>query len=169
MSPIPNPISRTPNPVPTGYSLLEVLVATAILAIGLLAIFGLTQSARQRSLDASDLAAVELVAETTLNELLAKQTLIEPVPPCPIDGARYWKLEVKLYPSTRGDLVTVFLNAQKFSPQDNLPTGISFQLLRWVPKHRVNSGSGVRDSGFGIGGTESEGREGIPEFDDPYL
>jgi len=156
------PELRTPNPVlPTGYSLLEVLVATAILAIGLLAIFGLARSAQQRSLDASDLAAVQLTAETTLNELLAKQAPIEPIPPRPIDGARDWRLEVKLYHSPRSDLVTVFLNAQKFSPQDNRPTGISFQLVRWVSKNRVRLMGSPSGPFFG-------NSLPISEFDDPY-
>ena len=146
---------------PAGYSLLEVLIATAILAIGLLAILGLTRSAHQRSLDASDLAAVELVMQTTLNELMAKQNPIEPIPLRPIDGVRHWKLEVQLYESPRPDLVTVFLNAQKFSPQGDLPVGISFQLVRWVPKHRVHSRFGTQNSEF-------ENRGEVTEFDDPF-
>ena len=141
----------------SGYSLLEVLVATTLLAIGLLAIFGLAQSAHKRSLDASDLAAVELAVQTTLNELLARQSPIEPIPQRPIDGARNWKLEVKLYESPRPDLATIYINAQKFMPPDDLPAGVSFQLVRWVSKARCN----VRDSGFEIPAV-------VSEFDDPF-
>ena len=143
-----------------GYSLLEVLVATAILAIGLLAIFGLVQSARQRSLDASDLAAVELAVQTTLNELLAKQNPMEPIPLRPIAGVRNWKLEVQFYDSPRPDMATIFLNAQKLTPQGDLPVGISFQLVRWVPKHRVRLMETPSDPFL----------ESTPtsEFDDPY-
>jgi len=141
------------------YSLLEVLMATTILAVGLLAIFGLTRSAHDRSLDASDLAAVELAVQTTLNELLAGQSPIKPIPPHPIDGVRNWKLEVKLYNSPRSELASLFINAQKFSPQDDSPVGISFQLVRWVPKARClvqNSGFGNQEAGF------------VSEFDDPF-
>ena len=143
----------------SGYSLLEVLVATAILAVGLLAIFSLTRSAQKRSLDASDLAAVELAAQTTLNELLAGRNPIEPVPPRSIDGVRNWKLEVKLYESPRPDLATIFINAQKFMPPDDLPAEISFQLVRWVPKRRVRLAESS-DPSF----------ESAPfsEFDDPF-
>ena len=144
----------------TGYSLLEVLMATAILAVGLLAILGLTRSAHQRSRDASDLAAVELAVQTTLNELLAKQSPIEPIPPRPIDGVRNWKLEVKLYDSPRNDLATMFLLAQKFTPQGDVPVGISFQLVRWVSKARCV----IRDSGF-----ENQDTGFVSEFDDPYF
>ena len=142
-----------------GYSLLEVLVATTILAIGLLAIFGLTRSAHHRSLDASDLAAVELAAETMLNELLARQSPIEPISWRPIDGVRNWKLEVKLYESPRPDLASIFINAQKFAPQGDVPVEISFQLVRWVPKRKCRG----QDSG-------GENREAgiVSEFDDPF-
>ena len=141
----------------SGYSLLEVLVATTILAIGLLAIFGLTQSAHMRSLDASDLAAVEIAVQTALNELLAKQSSIEPIPPRSIDGVRHWKLEVKLYESPRPGLAAVYINAQKFMPPEGLPAGISFQLVRWVPRARCL----IRD-------TELDRREVVSEFDDLF-
>jgi len=140
-----------------GYSLLEVLTATTILAIGLLAIFSLTRSAHQRSLDASDLAAVELAVQTTLNELLAQQGPIEPIPLRPIDGVRHWKLEVKLYGSPRPDLASIYINAQKFMPPDDLPAEISFQLVRWVPKARC----AVRDAGLEIPTV-------VSEFDEPF-
>ncbi len=122
----------------SGYSLLEILIATTVLALGLLAIFGLTQTAHQRSLDSSDLAAVELALQSTLNELLAQQKPIEPLTFRPIEGVRHWMLEVKLFESPRPGLATIFLNAQKFSPQGDGPDGPSFQLVRWIPKHRVN-------------------------------
>ena len=142
-----------------GYSLLEVLMATTILAVGLLAIFCLTRSAHHRSLDASDLAAVELAAETMLNELLARQSPIEPIPLRSIDGVRNWKLEVKLYESPRPDLAAIFINAQKFTPQGDVPVGISFQLVRWVPKVRCevrDFEGGNREAGF------------VSEFDDLF-
>ena len=141
----------------SGYSLLEILIATSILAVGLLAIVSLAQSAHRRSQDASDLAAVELAVQTTLNELLAKQSPLEPIPPRPIDGVRNWKLEVQLYESPRPDLVTVLLNAQKFTPQDGSPVGISYQLVRWVPKHRVRLMESSVDP------------FPVSEYDDPYL
>jgi hypothetical protein len=141
---------------------LEVLAATTILAVGLVAIFGLTRSAHQRSVAASDLAAVELAVEATLNELMAKQSPIAPIPLRPIDGVRHWKLEVKLYDSPRSDLATLFINAQKFTPEGTLPTETSFPLVRWVPRIRC-SGLGVRGSGFGVWDSES-----VTEFDDPF-
>lgn len=113
------------------------LIATAILALGLVAIFGLTHTAHQRSVDAADLAAVELACQTTLNELLANQNPIAPVAAKSIDGVRHWKLEVRVGNAPRPGLATLVIYAQKFDPQGELPTGTSFQLVRWVPQSRV--------------------------------
>ena len=121
----------------SGYTLIEVLVATTVLALGLAAIFGLTRSALRTSADAADLADVQLACQTELNELMARQTPIKSVGPKDIDGLSDWKMTVAVYPAPKPRLYTVHVSAQKYSPLDNVPYGTLFQLLRWVPESRV--------------------------------
>lgn len=120
-----------------GYSLLEILVALTILVIGLAAVFGITQSARHRSIASSNLAAAQLSCQTTLNELLAKQQPIAPIPLRPIEGLQHWKLTVNLYAASQQGLSVIHVTALEYLPQSDIPTGISYQLLRWIPIERV--------------------------------
>lgn len=121
----------------SGYTLIEVLFATTVLALGLAAIFGLTRSALRKSADAADLADVQLACQTELNELIARQTPIRPSGPKAIEGLTDWKMAIAVYPSSKPELYTIHLSAQKISSYDSVPYGTLFELLRWVPEHRV--------------------------------
>lgn len=121
----------------SGYTLIEVLFATTVLALGLAAVFGLTRSALRKSTDASDLADVQLACQTELNELISRQTPIRPSGSQAIEGLTDWKMTVAVYPSPKPELYTVHISAQKVNSYDGVPYGTLFELLRWVPEHRV--------------------------------
>ncbi|MDR2706908.1 MAG: prepilin-type N-terminal cleavage/methylation domain-containing protein [Planctomycetaceae bacterium] len=120
-----------------GYTLLEILMATAILLLGLTAILGIMRSTHQRSVAAADLADAQLACQTLLNELLAQQSRIKPIPAKPIEGLPDWKITVTVYPATQSGLFTVHVIAQKFDSKTQMPVGIMYQLFRWVPQDRV--------------------------------
>lgn len=120
-----------------GYTLLEILVATTILVIGLASLFGIARSAQKKSVDAADLASVQLACQSTLNELLARQAPIKSFGIRNLDDVPQWKITLDIRPSPKRGLYTLHLTAQKFTLQGDLPVGAPFHLLRWVPEERV--------------------------------
>lgn len=119
------------------YTLLEVLIATAVLVVGLIAVFSVSRAAQKKSVDASELAAAQLAAQTLLNELLAAEEPIRPIAFRPLEGLRFWKIAVNVHPTPENDLLAVLITSQKFTPQGDMPTGVPYHLVRWVPRHRV--------------------------------
>ncbi len=119
-----------------GYTLLEILMATAVLALGLSAVFGISRSALRKSVDAAELADAQLACQTKLNELLARQTPISAEPPAGIENLPNWKMTVHIYDAPRPGMSVLHLSAQKFTP-DGTPYEGLYQLLRWIPQHRV--------------------------------
>lgn len=141
---------------PAGYTLLEVLIATGILVVGLAAVFGVTRLAQRKSITASDLAVAQLEYQAILNENLAKQDLIKPFAPRPLDKAKNWLIALNIYPSPQPGLAVLHLSAQKFSQLGNIIDGPPYHLVRWIPQHRVqlpNQQNAMTES---------------MEFDDPY-
>ncbi|MCL2744075.1 MAG: type II secretion system GspH family protein [Planctomycetaceae bacterium] len=119
------------------YTLLEVVLATAVMAIGLVVVFGMMNSARKKATDASELADVQLQCQTLLNEELAKQTPIKPMAPRPLTGIPNWYAGLFIYPTANGEMYAVHIAAQKLSPIDGTPQSAPFHLIRWVSKHRA--------------------------------
>jgi prepilin-type N-terminal cleavage/methylation domain-containing protein len=140
-----------------GYTLLEILMATAILLLGLTAVLGIMRSTHQRSVAAADLADAQLACQTLLNELLAQQSRIKPVSAKPIEGLPDWNITVTVYPAPRTGLFVVHVAAQKINPNTKLPTGIMYQLLRWIPQDRIEIPE------------NNEIIEGTDLFDEPFF
>lgn len=120
-----------------GYTLLEILLATTVLVIGLAAVLNLTQAGRKKSIAASDLSAVQLTCQSTLNRLLAQQAPIQPFGPIDLMGVSRWKIALQIYPSPKEGLYVLHMVAQKFEADGVYTTGPPFHLLRWVPEHRI--------------------------------
>jgi prepilin-type N-terminal cleavage/methylation domain-containing protein len=139
-----------------GYTLLEVLIATAILLLGLTAVLGIVRSIHKRSVAAADLADAQLACQTLLNELLAQQSPIKPVPAQPIAGLPDWNIALAIYPSPQPELYVLHLTARKSDPATKIPVGVTYQLLRWVHRDRVE----IPES--------KETIEGFNLFDDPF-
>jgi prepilin-type N-terminal cleavage/methylation domain-containing protein len=131
----------TPQPRQTGYTLLEVVLATAVMAVGLIAVFGMTDIARKKAVNAAELAEVQLQCQTLLNEELAKQTPLRPVAPRPLAGIPNWYAGLYIEPAAEinghTEMYAVHIAAQKLSPVDGTPQSPPFHLIRWIPKHRA--------------------------------
>jgi prepilin-type N-terminal cleavage/methylation domain-containing protein len=139
------------------YTLLEILIATTILLLGLTAVFGVMRSAQKRSVAAADLADAQLACLTAMNELLAQQSPIKPSLPKTIEGLPDWKMTVAVFPSIKPELYVLHVIAQKFDSKGEMPVGIMYQLLRWIPSYRVELTK------------QNDGIEGISVFDDLFL
>lgn len=141
-----------------GYTLLEVLMAAAVLVIGLSAVLGLMRSAQQRSAAAADLAAAQLACETVLNELLAQQQPLTFVQGKPIDGLPDWRINIEVRATAQPELRAVHLLAQRYTVDGEL-AGTKYELIRWLPASRIQLPQDTAN-----GGAIDE----TNDFDDPF-
>ncbi|GHT17248.1 hypothetical protein FACS1894189_2780 [Planctomycetales bacterium] len=140
----------------SGYTLLEVLIATAVLVLGLAAVFGTSNSAQRKAIAAAELTDVQLACQSALNELLVQPKPIKPVSDLNIVGLPNWKIAVECYSSPQKGLAVLHLSAQQFLPVSHIPLGFRYQLLRWVPEERI------------LSATQSEIINEVNEFDDLF-
>ena len=120
-----------------GFTLLEVLLAVAILLVGLTAVFHTSRSALQRMSAARELTEAQNACQSVLNELLAQSAPIQPNEGRTIEHLPNWRIRVDIYPAPQPGLYVLHLSAQQFSSTDNTLLGIKYQLLRWVPAERI--------------------------------
>jgi len=119
-----------------GFTLLEILITTAILLIGLTAVFQTTRSALQRMTMAKELTEAQNACQAVLNELLAQSAPIQPEPGRTVEHLPYWNIRIDIYPAAQEGLYVLHLSAQQFS-QDGTWLGTKYQLIRWIPAVRV--------------------------------
>ncbi len=115
-----------------GFTLLEIILAIAVLLIGLLAITKLTDLARRDSTQAEELAIVQLACQTKMNELLAtnnRSTVA--INEQPIVGVRNWYLSVHYFSVGREGLIGIRIFARKPAEEPAEPDQ-RFELVRWV-------------------------------------
>lgn len=118
----------------SAYSLLEVIVALAILLLGLAALSQLTGLSGTASRDSEEFAIVQLATQAKLNELLATQETIIPVSEEPILGVYNWTISVEPTDSGRPGLTALHIIAKK---KDNQNRAVSrYELIRWVTNDR---------------------------------
>ena len=125
------------NQQQNGFTLLEILLTTTILLIGLTAIFQTTRSALQSMASARELTEAQNACQAVLNELLAQSAPIQPDSGKTITNLPHWKIRIDIYPAPQPDLYVLHLSAPQFSPLDNILLGIKYQLIRWIPAERV--------------------------------
>jgi len=139
---------------PSGFTLLEVLLAVAILLIGLTAMFHTAHSALLRMSIAKELTDAQNACQSVLNELLAQAAPIRPDTGKTMDRLPNWRIRVDIYPASQPDLYVLHLSAQQFSPTDDTLIDTKYQLIRWVPAERVQLPD-EQSMPFGISGFES--------------
>ena len=120
-----------------GFTLIEILLTTAILLIGLTAVFQTTKSALQRTAEARDLTEAQNACQAVLNELLAQSAPIQPDLGRIVENLPNRKIKIDIYPASQSGLYVLHLSAQQFSPTGGMLVGTRYQLLRWVPAKRV--------------------------------
>jgi len=121
----------------SGFTLLEILLTTAILLIGLTAVFHTTRSALQRIAAARELTEVQNACHSLLQELLVQAAPIRPDAGKTIPHLPNWKIRVDLYPAPQPRLYVLHLSAQQFSSKDGVLLDTKHHLIRWIPIERV--------------------------------
>jgi len=117
--------------MPRGFTLLELLIAMAILLMGLSAIYHLNNNSRATSVAAEELAVVQLACQTKMNELLASNT--RPIRAGSIEAIPHtngWTMSVATFSLNRPGLYGVRITAKK---QGAAVTDINgyYELVRW--------------------------------------
>ena len=132
----------------TGFSLMEVLLATSIL-LGCLVVLGeLAAVGRRHAHDAEHLTTAQLISRTKLNEILAGVELVSSVQEQPLQDAPGWVYSVEVEPLDRLGLasvrVTVSENLPELDEAANLRRVRQFTLTRWIrdPDQQTTAGPG---------------------------
>ncbi|MFZ1935993.1 MAG: prepilin-type N-terminal cleavage/methylation domain-containing protein [Thermoguttaceae bacterium] len=146
-----------------GFSLLEVILALAILA-GSIAVLGESSRLALRNAEiARDLAHAQLLCESKMAEITVGITAAETVGNTPFDTT----MTASLDPSAPGWLYSIDtqttdeegLIAVRVTVTRNLPAAkhpVSFSLVRWIPDPNATSSSGSGgNSSSGSGGNSS--------------
>jgi len=149
----------------TGFSLMEVLLATSLL-LGCLVVLGeLAAVGRRHAYDAEHLTAAQLICQTKLNEILAGVELVSSVQDQPLEEAPGWVYSVEVESLDRLGLasvrVTVSEDLSELDGAANPRPAKQFTLTRWIrdPYQQTTAGPDsdsllVPPLGESFGGTD---------------
>jgi prepilin-type N-terminal cleavage/methylation domain-containing protein len=155
---------------PSGFSLLEVILALAIL-VGAIAVIGELIATGTRAAGAArDLTQAQLLCESKLNEITAGILIPDPVQGAPIETDMEWLYSIDLFPSDQNGIVAVKVTVYQDLPVERRP--VTFSLVRWLQDPGIelpepedtSSAGGSSTSGTGSsasqGGSQSTGAAG---------
>jgi type II secretion system protein I len=150
-----------------GFSLLEVILALAILA-GSIAILGESSRLALRNAQiARDLAHAQLLCESKLTEIAIGVTAAETVSSTAFDatttdslepGEPAWMYSIDTQTTDEDGLIAVRVTVTRDLPPERHP--VNFSLIRWLPdpNYTPSSGSGTSTgSGTSSGNSSSSG------------
>ena len=125
-----------------GFSLLEVILALAILA-GAIAMLGeASRLALRNAAVAKDMARAQLLCETKLSEIVAGITTLEPVQGAAFDTVAdpdepAWLYSIETEPTDEDGLISVRVTVTRDMPPEERP--IRFSVVRWFPDPSASS------------------------------
>ena len=145
----------------TGFSLLEVLLATSILLACFIVLGELAQVGRRHAEDIQELTTAQLICQTKLNEIVAGAAPLASVENAPAEGTPGWVYSVDIEYLDSLDLVAVRVTVAGEPGEPDNPAQRrrkSFALTRWMhsaaAENRASYSSGLMEptaSMFGFG------------------
>lgn len=126
-----------------GYSLMEVLLATAILLSSVLVLMELASIGRYYVQSVDGQSTAQMLCQTALNEILAGAEPLQEVEDRVFEDHPDWVYSVEIEPSDRPTLVAVRVTVRQ-QPAEG-PNGAvrgkpkQFSLVRWVPEEDRHS------------------------------
>jgi type II secretory pathway pseudopilin PulG len=127
-----------------GFSLLEVLLATAILIGSSVVLMELASIGMRHAASARDLSQAQRLCQSKLNEIIVGIAPAETVRPAPCEEDPRWTYWVNVQPTERAGLVMLEVGvAQELASRKQLNR---FTLVRWIrdPKKENESTSPVK-------------------------
>ena len=134
-----------------GFSLLEVIIATAILATSTVLLLGLFSTGERHSRRAETRVLAQMLCQSKLDELLADPALLAIVDGEPLAGYADWTYSVDWTPTDIDGLVRLRVSVSEVATMDRLestltaPDRNAFELVRWTrfeSRHDRFSGRG---------------------------
>lgn len=125
-------LTRVPTS-PGAFTLLEVILAIAILSMGLLTVGEVVRNSYRNATQASGGLEAQLVAQSVMEELKSGVRPLENFGPSAIDrelALGEWMVEVRVEPSITVELVEVQVRVGRTFEGDEIP---SCELVRWFP------------------------------------
>ena len=119
----------------TGFSLLEVLMATSILLACFIVLGELAQVGRRHAEDVQDLTTAQLICQSKLNEIVAGAAPLASVEDAAVEGTSGWVYSVDIEYRDRLDLVSVRVTVAGEPGETDNPAQRrkkSFALTRWM-------------------------------------
>lgn len=122
---------RPARQLSAGFSLLEVVLALAILT-GAIAVLGeLARSGMHSARLARDLTQAQLLCESKLAEITAGIEVLEPARSVPFEFDPEWLYSLEIQPLDQEGLLAVTVTVEQDLPSLSRP--VRFSLLAWVP------------------------------------
>lgn len=146
---------RCPCQARAGFSLLELILALAILALSIAAISQLVRMGLAHARHARELTKAELYCESTMAELAAGVLPLEGVTGIPIEEDSEWLYSVSVEPAPVDGLLIVTVTVYQAEPDPVRP--IEFTLVRWLADPAVYATDTSVTLGRGVPG-------GVPAF-----
>jgi type II secretion system protein I len=121
-----------------GFSLLEVIIATAILATSTVLLLGLFSTGERHSRRAETRVLAQMLCQSKLDELLADPTLLAMVDDEPLAGYDDWTYSVDWTPTDIDGMVRLRVSVSEVAALDGLesklaaPDRNAFELVRWT-------------------------------------
>jgi len=121
-----------------GFSLLEVLLATAILAGSLVALSELAAIGRIHASMAEDGAAAVRICRSLMGEILAGIEPVASVREQAVEDEPGWLYSVEVEPVRRPGLVAIRVTVRQEEAETGRP--VEFSLVRWIRDPRQQTG-----------------------------
>lgn len=123
------------TPARDGFSLLEVLLATALLMGSAIVLAELANIGRAHARSAEELAAAQLICQTKLNEMLSGATAVDDIEDQRLAELPGWVLSVDTRSVELPDLVQLRVTVAE-ADDDDRPRRRrkTFTLVRWIRK-----------------------------------
>ena len=119
-----------------GFSLLEVIIATGIMATSSALLLSLLSTGEQHATRAETRGMAQVLCHTKLDELLADPQQLREVNKEPLLGYEDWQYSVNWQPLEIPGLIRIRVSVQRAVPGDPSKTSTapskSFELVRWA-------------------------------------
>jgi prepilin-type N-terminal cleavage/methylation domain-containing protein len=113
-----------------GFSLIEVLLATAILMGAIVVLGQLTSMGYRSAASARDEVAAQLICETILNEVVSGLRPAEEAVEQPVFDQPGWLYAVVVFPREQPNLLEVQVRVRQDLPPQKRP--LEYRLSRWL-------------------------------------
>ena len=125
----------------SAFSLLEVIIATGILAASSVLVLSLLSTGQRLQTRGQDQIEAQIICQTLLDELVALPAHLEPAEQEPVPGDPDWHYSIDWTPTRYPDLAQVRVQVfraptEALTPSDELeslePPRPTYELVRWL-------------------------------------